>query len=135
MAQRSNPSMNVRRFWFGVAVPTVTWAAHLTIAYGFQSISCHWGFLQFTILGIPAISLVLLLLTILAGVIVFSGGWTLYGIYRDLINRATIESEDPSGRVRFMARAVSWLAGLYLFSLVLSLFPILFMEQCSSFWW
>jgi hypothetical protein len=135
MAQRSQPAINIRRFWFGIAAPTVVWASHLSIAYGFQSVACHWGFLQFTILGIPAITLILLLLTILAGVVVFIGGWGLYNIHRDLSRRSTLEKEDPSGRVRFMARAGSWLAALYLFSLTLSIFPILFLEQCSSFWW
>jgi hypothetical protein len=135
MVERSQPDINVRRFWFGIAAPTVAWASHLVIAYGFQSVACQWGFLQFNLLGIPAITMVLLVLTLLAGVVVVSGGLILYRIHRDLSSRETAPQEDPSGRVRFMARAGSWLSGLYLFALVMIIFPILFLEQCSAYWW
>jgi hypothetical protein len=135
MARRSQPAINVRRFWMGIALPAVLWASHLVIVYGVQSTACHWGFLQGTILGVGALRLLLLLLSLIAAAGVIWGGWTLNAIHTELTSRATVEMEDPSGRVRFMARAGTWLAGLFLFSITLSLFPILFLDQCSSFWW
>jgi hypothetical protein len=135
MAQRSQPDIDLRRFWLGIALPAVVWALHLTIVYSAQSTACHWGFLQGTILGVGALRLLLLALSLLAGGVVFWGGWTLNRVHRDLVSRSSVEREDPSGRVRFMARAGTWLAGLFLFSIFLTLFPILLLDQCAPFWW
>jgi hypothetical protein len=135
VAQRSQPAINVKSFWFGVAAPAVVWALHLVTIYAIQSTACHWGFLQATILGISGLRVLLLALTIAAGAVVILGGLTLNGIYQDLSRRNTVEREDPSGRVRFMARAGTWLAGLFLFALVMSLAPILFLDVCSPYWW
>lgn len=135
MAQRSKPEINLRQFWFGVAGPTAVWVIHFASAYAVQSVSCHWGFLQSSLLGITGLRLLLVALTVAAGALILWGGWSLYQIHLDLSRRATGEIEDPSGRVRFMARAGSWLAALYLFSLFLMLFPLLTLEPCGAYWW
>lgn len=133
--ERSQIPVSNKQLWFGVGAAAVTWALHLVIVYGFQSTACHWGFLQFSILGIGALRLLLLALTILAGVIITLSGWTSYNNHRRLRESRAHEAIEPEGRILFMTQVGILLSGLFLLSIVFSLFPILFLDQCSPFWW
>lgn len=125
------------RLWFGVGAPPVIWALHLVIVYAIQSVSCHWGFLQFTILGINALRFVLLVITLLAAIGVLAGGLVAYRSYQEIDGSRDMEDETGwlEGRFMFMAQSGVLLAGLFLFALVLTIFPIIFLQPCSLFWW
>jgi hypothetical protein len=133
---QKNPPVNPINLWFGLGFATVVWILHLSIAYAVQSVSCHWGFLQFNILGVNALRLLLLGLTVLAAVGVFAGGMVAYKNYRTVVARKGDENVDAlAGRFLFMAQGGILLAGLFLLSILFSMVPILLLDACSLFWW
>lgn len=124
------------QLWFGVGFGAFIWALHLVVVYAVQSVSCHWGFLQYNLLGINALRFVLLALTLLAGIGVFTAFWTSYGNYRRLAEEKRREGVDePEGRFLFMTEGGALLNGLFLLSITFSAVPILFLRPCSPFWW
>jgi hypothetical protein len=133
--EHSQVPVSNKQLWFGVGAAAVAWALHFVIVYGFQSTACHWGFLQFDILGINALRLALLGLTFLAGVIVFLGGLTSYRNNQRLREAGAAEAGEPEGRFLFMTQVGVLLSALFLLSIVFSLFPILLLEQCALYWW
>lgn len=133
--EHSQIPVSNKRLWFGIGAAAVAWALHLVIVYGFQSTACHWGFLQFDILGINALRLALLALTILAGAIVVSGGLTSFRNNRRLEEGGAREAGEPEGRYLFMTQVGILLSALFLLSIVFSLFPILLLDQCAPYWW
>jgi hypothetical protein len=133
--ENSEVPVSNKQLWLGMGTATVAWALHLVIVYGFQSIACHWGFLQFNILGINALRLVLLAFTILAGVIVFAGGLTSYRNFQRLRESGVPEAGEPEGRYLFMTQVGFFLSALFLLSIVFSIFPILLLDQCAPYWW
>lgn len=44
----------------------VIWFLHLNVAYALASVSCRWTWLSFSVAGVPALSLVEILLTLVA---------------------------------------------------------------------
>jgi hypothetical protein len=135
MAQE-NPPVNPSRLWFGLGFAIGVWIVHFSIVYALQSVACHWGFLQFGILGINALRLLLITLTVLAGVGVFAGGWTAYKNYRSLTdNREEKDADAITGRFLFMAQGGIILAGLFLLSIIFSFVPLLLLDTCSPYWW
>ena len=133
--EHSKIPVSNKQLWFGLGAAAVAWALHLVIVYGFQSTACHWGFLQFDILGINALRLALLVLTVLAGAIVALAGWTSYTNNRRLREGGAGEAGEPEGRFLFMTQVGILLSGLFMLSIVFSIFPILLLDQCSPFWW
>jgi hypothetical protein len=133
---QENPPINPFKLWFGLGFATVIWILHLSIAYALQSVACHWGFLQFSILGINALRLVLLVLTILSAVGVVIGGWVAYRNYRTIIDRRGDQNmSEPTGRFLFMAQGGFLLASLFLLSIVFSMVPLVILDACSPYWW
>jgi hypothetical protein len=133
---QENPPVNPFKLWFGLGFATVIWILHLSIVYALQSVSCHWGFLQFSLLGVNALRLALLLLTVLSAVGVAFGGWIAYKNYRSILDRRGDKNVgEPTGRFLFMSQAGFLLAGLFMLSIIFSLVPIILLEPCSPYWW
>ena len=133
--EHSQVPVNNKQLWFGVGAAAIAWALHLVIVYAFQSTACHWGFLQFDIMGINALRLLLLALTILAGAVVVTSGLTSYRNHQRLRESGAREAGEPEGRFLFMTQVGILLSALFLLSIVFSLFPILLLDQCAPYWW
>jgi hypothetical protein len=130
------PPVTPFNLWFGLGFATIVWILHLSIAYAVQSVACHWGFLQFNILGVNALRILLIGLTVLAAVGVFAGGMVAYKNYRSLAARKGEENGDAlTGRFLFMAQGGILLAGLFFLSILFSMVPIVLLDACSLFWW
>jgi hypothetical protein len=135
MAQE-NPPVNPFKLWFGLGFATIVWILHLSIVYAFQSVACHWGFLQFNILGVNALRLALIVFTILAAIGVVIGGWIAYKNYRSILEtRGDKNVGEPTGRFLFMAQGGFMLASLFLLSILFSLVPLVILDACSPYWW
>ena len=133
--EHTHQPVDNRQVWFGLGFGVIVWAIHLTTVYAIQSISCHWGFLQYNILGISALRLVLLVITVLAGAGIATSLWVAYRNYRRLREDRAGERGYPEERYLFMTEGGALLNGLCFLAVIFSLVPILLLPQCTPFWW
>jgi hypothetical protein len=119
--------------WYGVLGGPVIWAAHFTITYAVASTSCQLGFLyDQTILGINALTFVLIVVTVVAIAAM------VYGIFLSYRNWQLLRDDEREGigqpeqqRHRFMAFSGIAMTALFLASVVLSLVPSFFFHPCQ----
>jgi hypothetical protein len=126
-----HPPVTPGRLWFGLAAGPVIWAIHLSVAYALLAVSCQWDFFRFTVLGIDGVRFILIVFTVIAGLVILAGGWLSYNSWQDLRARPAQEGKEPIGRFRFMTRSGMLLSGIFFFSTILSIVPILMLPACS----
>ncbi len=123
------------RLWAGMILGPVIWALHLVVIYAVQSVSCHLGLLQGSILGMSALRFVLLAITAAALAGVLAGGWLSYRNYRRLEGGRERGRGLDQDRPGFMALAGTLLSGLFLLSLIYTVLAVFTLQPCALFWW
>jgi hypothetical protein len=132
---RSTPTL--RSLWFGALSGPIVWSLHFLIGYGLTEIACRLGILESQVMGLPVLSIIILLLTLAALLITLFAGVLAYRNWQDL-KRASLAPSLATGlqRVdqdsgRFMAFGGLLLNGLFSFLILATGLPTLVLSPCG----
>jgi hypothetical protein len=118
--------------WYSVASGPVLWAAHLSISYALASNACQHGFLvDASLLGINALTLSLVLITLVFLAAVAYGGWLAYRGWRELRDTSRGMGVPDGQRTRFLTFSGMLLNVLFFGAILMTIAPTLFFNPCS----
>jgi hypothetical protein len=119
--------------WYGLLGGPVIWAAHFTIVYAVASTSCQLGFLiDRTLLGLNALTAVLIIITIVAIAAMVYGIFLTYRNWQRLTDdRREGVGQPERNRQRFMAFSGLALNVIFIVSVILTLVPSFFFHPCQ----
>ena len=123
---------SAKTLWFGMFASPVFWSLHLVIGSFLSEAACYTNFLGFRILGMGALTFILIVLTILAmGAVIWNGWWS-YRSWRHY-QRENPEEEFPLqayDRDEFLALSGFLLSGIFFLLLLINLYPFLVLRPC-----
>jgi len=121
-----------KTLWFGMFASPVFWSLHLLIGYAVSEAACMTNLLGFHILGINALLVFLVAITLLAmGGIAWNGWWS-YRSWRHYA-RQNPEEKFPLqayDRDEFLALSGLLLSGIFFFLLSINMYPFLVLRLC-----
>lgn len=120
------------RGWLALIVGTVIVSAHFMVVYAASSLTCRWGWLPGKTVGIPSLQFFQMLVTFLAGVLI---GGLIAITYRDWhstqVDERGEESQQAAARLPLLAFITMLVNTSYLLFILMSLVPILTIQQCA----
>lgn len=129
---REYQSVSLRQLWFSLATGAILWSVHLVASYALVGIACERGVLLNVVwLEMNAVRWTLVIFTLVSAAIVLYATVLSYANWRHLSPAAHTNGEQPAGRFRFMALTGALLNALFFSSILLSLFPSLFLPLCD----
>lgn len=123
---------NSKTLWFGMFASPVIWSVYLVTGYALAEAGCMTNFLNFTIFGATALLVVLMALSALAvGGILWNAWWS----YRSWRHYAALNPEEPHplqayDRDEFLALSGLLLSGIFLFLVIINVYPLLILRLC-----
>jgi hypothetical protein len=129
---REYQSVSLRQLWFSLGTGAVLWSVHLVASYALVGIACERGLLLNVFWQeMNGVRWTLLIFTLVTAAIVLYATILAYANWRHLSPAAHTNGEQPAGRFRFMA-LLGVLLNLHFFvSVLLSIFPSLFLPLCD----
>jgi hypothetical protein len=123
---------NSKTLWYGMFASPVIWSLHLLIGYMISEAACMTNLLGFRILGLGALLVVLVGLTLLAmGGIIWNAWWSFrswrYYASLDPSEEFPLQAYD---RDEFLALSGLLLSGIFFFSLLINMYPFLVLRPC-----
>lgn len=121
-----------KTLWYGMFASPVIWSLHLLIGYAVSEAACMTPLLNFRIIGLDALLVFLVALTILAMLgIVWNGWWS----FRSWRHYASLNPEEEFplqayDRDEFLALSGLLLSGIFFVLLLLNLYPFLVLRPC-----
>lgn len=107
--------------WFGVSAPPIAWFAHLNLVYFLVPVTCGMGGRT----AMYVVSLVTAAICAVAGVVAWAG-WR--GLRQE--ERRLLFENMEGTRTSFMLFGAVLSSALFLFAIVLTTLPILFVNPC-----
>ena len=123
---------NAKTLWFGMFASPVIWSVHLLIGYMVAEAACMTNMLAFNIMGVSALLVFLVALTLLAmGGIAWNAWWS----YRSWRYYASLSPEEEFplqayDRDEFLALSGLLLSGIFFFLLLINLYPFFVLRPC-----
>lgn len=121
-----------KTLWFGMFASPVIWSAYLLIGYFISEAACMTNMLAFRVLGVSALLVFLVAITLLAmGGILWNGWWS----YRSWRHYAAENPEEPYplqafDRDEFLALSGLLLSAIFFFLLLINLYPFFVLRPC-----
>ena len=117
----------------------VVWIVYFLIVWAIGEFGCLSGALQFALGGLPAITALVLLITVIALIVVFSVGWRAFVEWRRVRGRADARGRerepetgsDEQARTQFLGLGSVLLSVLFGFAILLSGVPLLVLRPCG----
>lgn len=115
------------QLWFSLVTGIVVWVVHLMIVYPLTSLTCEWGWFQYTAGSLTGLQIVQIIVTLVAGGITLIAAVLAFRNRQRLINNESLEVN----RHRFMAALGLALNIMFTALIVIALIPILSLPQCG----
>jgi biopolymer transport protein ExbB/TolQ len=135
---------HLRSLWFGVLAGPITWTVHFLVGYGLVEVACRLRLLESQLLGLTALSVIILVLTLVALLVTLYAGFLAYRNWRRMQverregvkqRREAAERSDQRRLVeesgRFMAFGGVLLNGLFSFVILVTGIPVLILPPCG----
>jgi hypothetical protein len=123
---------HLRSLWFGLLAGPITWSVYFMAGYSLIEFTCKLGLLEFRILGLAALSAIVVGLTLIALLVTLYAGFLAYRnwqqVQEDEPDRA--QQSRPEENSRFMALAGMLLSGLFSLLILLTGIPTFFLPPC-----
>lgn len=132
VTQTTAQQPNARALWRGFLAGPITWIVYFMIGYLLVEVVCKSDFLNFSLLGFPAVSAIILLLTIISVFITLYSGFANYRKWQQAPGDKGLdftEQLDP-GPVRFMALAGLLLSGLFALIILMTGISVFMLRPC-----
>lgn len=130
-------ALSLHSLWFGVLAGPIVWSLYFLAGYGLSEVACRLRLLESPMMGLTALSLLILLLTLVALIVTLSAGFVAYRNWRH-VNRAGLSSSSAAGSHRldrdsgqFMALAGLMLSALFSFLILVTGLPVLVLHPCG----
>lgn len=123
---------SAKTLWFGMFFSPAVWSLHLLIGYMVSEAACMTNLLDFRVLGVGALLVFLLALTLLAmGAMAWNAWWS----YRSWRYYASLDPSEEFplqayDRDEFLALSGLLLSGMFLFLLAINVYPFLVLRPC-----
>jgi hypothetical protein len=116
--------------WLTLLVGPLTWSFYFLLVYTLGEFGCRGGWLQTTVLGLPAPGLVVSVITVVALVVGGAATRRVYGQWRAASRRQQENWPETEDRDRFM-RLAGWMLGLlFTYMILLTGISALVVPQC-----
>ncbi|MFW6094452.1 MAG: hypothetical protein ACODAC_10810 [Pseudomonadota bacterium] len=127
-----------RRHYFpangpGFLLTPVVWFAYFLAVYALQGAGCAAGLHARTVLGVDALRLALLFLTLLAVAVILGAGLWSYQAWQRLLRDLEREERQVPGHSAFLAYGALLHAALFLVATLWIGLPILLLPTCGGF--
>lgn len=125
-------SGHLRSLWFGLLAGPIVWSIYFIVGYGATEYVCKLGLLEFRILGLAAISAIIVGLTLIALLITLYAGFLAYRNWQRVGKDASEgpPSHRPEENTQFMAQAGMLLSGLFTLIILLTGIPAFVLPPC-----
>jgi hypothetical protein len=120
--------------WFHLLASPIIWGVYFLATYSLVEAACQSGFLDTPLVGLSALSVAVLLLTLIALLATLYAGWAAYHQWRTL-NPQVIENEVARQEAlarHFMALSGVWLSALFSLTLLATGLPALVLSPCQA---
>jgi hypothetical protein len=120
--------------WFAFLGGPAAWALHLLVAYALTEIACRSDRLDATILGVRALDLFGVLVTLVAALTAIAAAVVAFalapgGLRADPVD--DVGAPEGLGRQRFMSYGGMLMNGLFTVAILFAGLPFLFLRACS----
>lgn len=126
-------SASLRSQWFGLLAGPTIWAVYFLAVYGLVEAGCWAGLLGARLPGLNALTITVLVLTLVALLITFYAGLQAYRNWQTM--RAGGADYEERGRAnerrRFMAFAGALLSALFSLTILITGIPVLVLTTCG----
>jgi hypothetical protein len=123
--------------WFGVLAGPIVWSLHFLAGYGLSEVACRLRLLESPVMGLTALSLIILFLTFGALIITLYAGFIAYRNWHSA-NREGLPSSNAAEPRRldrdsgqFMALSGLILSALFSFLILATGLPVLVLRPCG----
>ncbi|MGQ0603929.1 MAG: hypothetical protein ACT4QE_19790 [Anaerolineales bacterium] len=127
----STPLPRNRWLLIGLLTGPVVWAVYFLVAYLVGEFGCLSGALQFAVLGVPAVTAIVTLLTAIALIAVLIAGWKTFEVWQQM---KALDDTEAAGReqarTRFLGFGGLLLSGLFAYAILLNGVPALVLRPC-----
>jgi hypothetical protein len=131
VTQTAPQPYNTRTLWLGLLAGPLTWIVYFMIGYLLVEAVCKSDFLNFSLLGLPAVSTIILILTAIGVFITIYAGFISYRKWRQGPEAESLIGEQLSHKpVRFMALAGLLLSGLFTLIILMTGISVFILRPC-----
>ena len=122
----------LRSLWFGLLAGPIVWSVYFLVGYGLTEFVCKLGLLEFRILGLAALSAIIVGLTLVALLITLYAGFLAYRNWQRMKEDEPDEGQPswPAENSQFMALTGLLLNGLFSLTILVSGIPAFFLPPC-----
>lgn len=115
---------------YSILAPPILWFAHFFVVYAIAEFGCRANFNNWLFITPATITLLTIVITVIALVLVGISGMIAYRRWTTL--NGNQNTDDSLGeRERFLVGAALFLNGLFLFSIIVTALPALFLSACD----
>jgi hypothetical protein len=120
----------ISRDWATLLAGPLLWTGYFLIGYTLAEFGCRGLWLRGNIAGFPAISVILVALTLVALALSLGFVWRIWGRWRGLQRDPDASLNRAEERQRFMVLGGLILGGLFSLAILLTGIPALILEGC-----
>jgi hypothetical protein len=132
MATQVSPQQQTSRVWLALLAGPLTWAAYFIIGYLLIETVCKSDFLNFSLFGFSAVSVIILSLTLVGVAITLYAGFSNYRKWKQSPREETLDfGQDLENKPwRFMALSGLLLSGLFTLLILLTGVSVFILRPC-----
>jgi hypothetical protein len=132
MVTQTAPQQDTRPLWLGLLAGPLTWIVYFIAGYSLVEIVCKSGVLGFYLLGLSAVSAIILILTAIGLFITIYASFFNYRKWQQAPEKGSVDLDDQFGHkpVRFMALAGLLLSGLFTLIILLTGISVFILRPC-----
>src|SRR5688500_11353958 len=123
---------DTRSLWLGLLAGPLTWAVYFILGYLLVEAVCKTDFLSFSLFSLPALSDIILLLTVIGLFITIYASFFNYRKWRQALEKGSLDLDEQlgPGPARFMALAGLLLGGLFTLIILLTGVSVFVLRPC-----
>ena len=122
---------NERQIWLSLLLGFVVWFLYFNIVYPLTSLTCHWGWFPFNILGISGLHFIQVVLAAIAFLLIASMIYLPWRHWRRIEageqDKVYQTAKDPRTLMMFVSMLLNMLFGLFI---IVSLVPMFALNPC-----
>ena len=132
MVTQATPQQTTYSLWLGLLAGPLTWVVYFILGYLLVEAVCKTGFLNISLLGLTALSAIILLLTVIGLFITLYTSFFNYRKWRQAPEKGNLDFDDPLGHrpARFMALAGLLLSALFALIILLTGVSVFILRPC-----